>query len=204
MKKFRLTLTAAAVFAVAATQAHAANIVVNGGFETGDFTSWTANTNSASPWQVDVAGSHGNNPFDGTFYASTGCLGAQCITGTTSQQASLSQDLTTVVGDSYTLDFFFGSAGDTMELQALFGGAVAEDLTGLGTTPYTEYTVSGLVATSTTTTLEFLGRQDPAWDELDDVSVVDDGAAAAPEPAAWMLGLSGLVALAGSRLRARA
>jgi MYXO-CTERM domain-containing protein len=204
MQKFSLTFAAAALLAAAGTQAHAANIVLNGGFETGDFTDWTVgNASGDDPWRVATAGFVGNDPFDGTYFASTGCVGSTCITGAPSQQASLSQNLATTVGDTYTLDFWFGSAGNPMELQALFGGTVVEDLLNIGRTPYTEYTISGLVATSPTTQLEFLGRQDPAWDELDDVSVTDTTVAGAPEPASWMLGFGGVLALAGLRRRAR-
>ena len=41
----------------------------------------------------------------------------------------------------------------------------------------TEYTISGLVATSTTTALQFLARQDPGYNQLDNVSVTDNSAA---------------------------
>ena len=200
MKIFSRIFAAAALLAVAGTQAHAANIVLNGGFETGDLTDWSVNTSSVYPWEVDTSGQgFGNVPFDGTYFASMGCVGSQCITGVPSRQASLSQSLSTTVGDTYTLNFWFGSAyGNPMEVQALFGGAVVEDLVSIGVTPYTEYTVSGLVATSTTTQLEFLGRQDLGFNELDDVSVTDNGPTA-PEPAFWLLGLGGMLTLAAAR-----
>jgi len=200
MSKFSLII-AAALFAIAGTQAHADNIVLNGGFETGDFTDWTVNSSANFPWEVDsAAGGHGV-PFAGSFFASNACVGSTCITGTPVQQDSLSQDLATVVGDSYTLDFWFGTFdnGNPMELQALFGGVVVEDLLNIGSTNYNEYTVTGLVATSTSTELEFLGRQDPEWDELDNVSVTDTTVSGAPEPGSWALGFGGLLALAGFR-----
>ena len=207
------TLIPLALLAMAGIQANA-GLITNGGFETGDLTGWTVNNLSSDPWQVDSSTSFHNSdlPHSGTFFVSTGCVGAQCINGTASQQASLSQDLTTIVGDSYTLDFFFGTGvgnGTPNELQALFGGVVVEDLVNIGATAYTEYKIPNLVATSTTTTLEFLGRQDPGWDELDDITVVDNTAAgAAPEPASWILGFGILAAFAGfqglSRIRSMA
>jgi hypothetical protein len=198
MSRFSLILATTALLAVAGIQAHAQNIVQNGGFETGDLTDWTSNHNGNFPWEVDAAASGHGVPFDGTFFASTACFGADCITGSPSEQASLSQDLATTIGDSYTLDFWFGTAGNgnPMELQALFGGAVVEDLVNVGPLAYTEFTISGLIATSTTTTLEFLGRQDPLWNELDDVSVTDETLASAPEPASWLLGFGGMLVLA--------
>jgi hypothetical protein len=202
MNTFSLTVAAAALLVVAGTQAHAGNIVMNGGFETGDFTDWTVNSSANFPWEVDTVGSSHGIPFDGSFFASNACVGPTCITGTPSQQDSLSQNLTTTVGDSYTLDFWFGTSGNgnPMELQALFGGAIVEDILNIGPSPYTEYTISGLVATSTTTQLEFLGRQDPEWDELDAISVTDTTpAGSAPEPASFALGLSGLATLLVAR-----
>jgi hypothetical protein len=202
MHNFSLTIAAVALLAIAGTQAHAGNIVMNGGFETGDFTGWTVNSSANFPWEVDSASTGHGVPFAGSFFASNACVGSTCITGTPTQQDSLSQNLTTTVGDSYTLDFWFGTSGNgnPMELQALFGGVVVEDLLNIGPSPYTEYTVSGLVAGSTTTELEFLGRQDPLWDELDAISVTDTTpAGSAPEPAGFALGLSGLVTLLFAR-----
>jgi hypothetical protein len=182
MSKFSLAFVAA-LLAVAGTQAYAANIVANGGFETGDFTDWTVNSNANFPWEVDTVGSSHGTPFAGSFFASNACVGSTCISGTPTQQDSLSQNLTTIVGDSYTLDFWFGTSGNgnPMELEALFGGVVVQDLLNIGASPYTEYTIGGLVAAGTTTELEFLGRQDPEWDELDAIGVTDNGVAGAPE-----------------------
>lgn len=175
----------------------ASNIVSNGNFSSGN-ADWTVNTSSSYPWGFGNQGSYDGN----TNYADTGCAGAACITGTAAQQASLSQDLATVAGDSYTLAFEFtpnGPTSSSYELEALFGSTVAYDKFGISNTgDYVTYTISGLVATSTSTDLEFLGRQDYGYNRLTDVSVTDDGAASiTPEPSSlWLLG-SGLVALAG-------
>jgi hypothetical protein len=91
-------------------------------------------------------------------------------------------------------------------LKVLWGGSVVDDLVdgaivqNNGTTE-TQYTVLGLTASSTTTRLMFLGRQDPSFDGLDDVDVELAGTAAptgAPEPITLSIfgaGLAGAVAM---------
>jgi len=112
------------------------------------------------------------------------------------QQAYLYQDLTTVAGDTYTLSFEFAGDGNAMELQAWFGGTLAEDLVNIGDTGLEEYVIPDLVATSTTTELEFLGRQDPGYDELTDVSVTT-GSSVTPEPGTLGLLGTGVLGLLG-------
>lgn len=173
----------------AISTASAANIVQNFGFETGDFTSWTVNTAANHPWSVADSG----GAFAGTYYASTGCVGAQCITGTTTQQASLSQTLATTAGQTYTLTFEFSTQGNTTanELDVLWNGTSVLDLGPGGTlgviSSYTLYTVSNLSAISSSSTLTFLGRQDPGYNALDNVNVELSGTSGVPEPSTWLL-----------------
>lgn len=168
-----------------------ANIVVNPGFETGDFTGWTANPSSSFPWAVTSG-----NPHSGTYDASTGCVGAQCVDQTNlSTAAYLYQNLVTAPGSTYSLSFYFEGAGTPEELKVLWGGNVVLDLcpgasnscTDINNTAYQQYSVSGLVATSASTQLMFLARQDPGFDHLDDVDVELGSSTAAPEPASLAL-----------------
>jgi len=203
----RVALLAVLPFVVSAPAAFGANIVLNPGFETGDFTDWVANGSSNHPWFVDAS-----SAFAGTYDASTGCVGAQCITNDVGAQnpvgAWLYQDLATTASTSYTLSFEFSTGGSPMELQVLWNGNVALDLTGLASGPYNLYTIGGLVATSSTTRLEFLGREDPSYSGLDSVCVsssTDCGSASAvPEPMTLGLTGFGLAALGFVRFRRRA
>jgi hypothetical protein len=191
----------------AISTASAANLVQNFGFETGDFTSWTVNTSADDTWEVGDAG----GAFAGTYYASTGCVGAPCITGTAAQQASLSQTLATTAGQTYTLTFEFSTQGygTYNELDVLWNGTSVLDLGPGGTlgvvSAYTLYTASNLSATSSSSTLTFLGRQDPGWDALDNVDVELSGTSGVPEPSTWLLmGGALLPLLRAARRRTRA
>lgn len=184
--KLTLSVLALSLFSLPAW----ANIVQNSGFETGDFTSWTASTTSDHPWGVTTA-----VPTVGAFSASTGCVGQQCITGTATQLASLSQGLTTVAGQNYVLSFLFTPNGGTPnELQVLFGNTVAFDLVNTPDTgAFVQYSTT-VNAVSNFTVLTFLGRQDPGFDRLDSVTVNLSGTAA-PEPSTFLL-LGGLLPVA--------
>jgi hypothetical protein len=100
----------------------------------------------------------GYGPNSGSYYASTGCVGAQCIgSDSLSTTAYLDQDLTTVAGASYTIEFFFASGGEPgQELLATFGGTTLFDLVNLPlqSSSETEY-IATAVATGTVTRVEF-------------------------------------------------
>jgi len=209
MRIFNNLARAVIVAACVTSSSWAANIVLNGGFETGDFTDWIVNGNSDHPWIVDAApGLSGGSPNSGTYYADTGCVGAQCLSGTAAQQASLAQILGTILGQSYTLTFFFTTNGNGVanELNVLWDGTSVLDLGPGGTLGpirgYAQYTVSGLVGTGSDT-LTFLGRQDPGYNGLDNVAVTGAGGSSAttPEPASLLLFGAGASLIAIRRRR---
>lgn len=166
-----------------------ANIVVDGGFED-DSSAWTF-----SGWfRTDVS------PYAGATAASTGCVGAGCVAIGEPSKASVSQMLTTVAGATYTLQFFYSPGpGGPNSLRVLWDGTLELALDGTSD-GYQSYILSGLTASSTGTQLEFLGRQDPDYNRLDDVSVVQTAAGVeVPEPASIALLGAGLLGLAARR-----
>jgi hypothetical protein len=177
-----------------------ANLVQNSNFGTGDFTDWTVTGAAGNfPWAVETAGFDGLDPYPGdTYFASTGCENAPCITGSAAQQASLAQTLATTSGDTYTLTFEFytgANNGAPNELDVLWDGVSVKDLGPggtLGAVPaYTLYTVTGLVGTGSDT-LTFLGEQTPGYDALDNVDVEVSGTSAVPEPSSISFAVAGL------------
>ena len=137
------------------------NLVVNGSFEN-NFTGWTASGNVAElsygPQLFITSSAHSGQ--DAAGFGSVGSDG------------TISQNLTTVVGQSYTLDFWLANAsGGPNDFTAKIGGVTELHLVNAAAQPYTHYDFT-FTATSTSTPLEFDFRQDPSHWSLDDVSVV--------------------------------
>ncbi len=175
----RKVLCTAALLCTAVWSANAVNIVNDPGFEASAdgpgphpfSAAWTVNDPSG------FSGVGGDSAFahSGTNYA---FLGATPNTG------SLSQSLGTVANSFYTLSFWLANdatpgLGPTTAFAAFFNGVSVFALP--GNSPvfgYTQFTISGLLATSGATTLEFRYRHDNDFFRLDDVSV---SAAGVPE-----------------------
>jgi hypothetical protein len=152
-------------------------IVLNGGFETGDFTSWTPPTDttdnfvgsSSTPFRI---GNH--TVYYGSYYIHSGTYAA--FLGELGGLAYLSQILTTIPGRSYLLSFWlvnpakFANPPTPNEFMVAWNGTTLFDQTDMAPFNFTnmQYVVS---ATATSTTLEFGARNDPDYFGLDDVSV---------------------------------
>ncbi|MFI5454693.1 MAG: PEP-CTERM sorting domain-containing protein, partial [Isosphaerales bacterium] len=173
-------------------------LIVNGGFETGDFSGWTATPASqgsgfyvASEAGIPSRPNQGPTPFyiphSGTYVAVMGAFDVGFFD-------SISQTVATTPGQPYVIDFwlFNGtvvSATPSSEFKASWGGNVLLDQANppvlLYPSPsypaYTEYT---FVETPTTasTTLQFSAYETTGYFLLDDVSV-----SAVPEPSTLTL-----------------
>jgi hypothetical protein len=156
---------------LSATQAQSPNLVVNGGFETGDFTSWTLSGINA-PASVDNGASglfsqispHSGN-YDADF-ESDGSAGYQY----------LSQTLPTIAGASYLLSFWFDNSPLNFgEFLLTWDGSTLLNTVGVGpvysATDWTEmqFVVS---ATGSSTVLQFGFADLNSIIALDDISVV--------------------------------
>jgi Immunoglobulin I-set domain/Immunoglobulin domain/Protein of unknown function (DUF642) len=133
----------------------------NGGFETGDFTSWTMSGNLNS-----VYGSVTTN----SSYVHSGKYGADL--GPAGSLGYLSQTLTTTIGQLYLVSFWLNSPNGAApnEFLVSWNGTNLWDQVNLGTTGWTNLQFFAS-ATGTNTVLEFGARNDPSYFGLDDVIV---------------------------------
>ncbi len=182
----------------------AANLVINGGFETGNLVSgWNQNPNQLGV-VIDLNAPVGING-GGASYVHSGTHG---LAAGPSSLRFLSQTLATTVGESYDLSFWlFNQQQGTTNSPTFFGvswngGANLVSLSNTAAFAFTQYSFTGLVATSTSTTLQFSFMHNPSYWGLDDVSVVVSGPAANNTPdggaSAGLLGLA-LAAIVSAR-----
>jgi hypothetical protein len=170
IKSIQKILAVAALCCAAAATAPAQNLVTNGGFETGDFTGWTVNDPSGfTNVGTNATGSSFNFAREGNSWAN---LGADPNSG------SLSQTFTTVPGQEYTFSFSLATditppaAGNFF--QALFNGVAVLTLNNNAESSYVDYNYTNLVASGTSTTIEFRYQHGDDYFRLDAVSVVPE------------------------------
>lgn len=165
----------------------AANLIRNGGFETGDFAHWELSGSRSFTGVSSFA------PHDGVFAAFMGPFGAE---------GSLAQTVATEAGATYEISFWLrNEVGGTNFFQASFDGApLLLDLQAEAAFPFRRYSFVRM-AGGDAATLRFTYRNDPSYWHLDGVSVTRLNAAI-PEPAGWAMMIAG-VGLVGAAYRRR-
>jgi hypothetical protein len=175
-----------------ALPAAADNLLLNGGFELGDFTDWVGLDNFEFS-DVQCPGAVPADPTDqapaeGDCYARFGPEGSV---------GTLAQGLNTTPGQTYAIDFAFASDGGLPNsASASFGSTLLASGTDIPSTSGFVTQHFTAVATGTNTTLSFSFRDDAGYLLLDAVSVT-----AIPEPASIALIAVALSALALRRRR---
>jgi hypothetical protein len=160
--------------------ATAAPLVVNGDFESRDFTGWTQF--GFSNFDFVTCASPGATVYEGD------CAGAFSAFGVTGGIEQAIGGLTP--GQSYEIRFAFQADGSLpSSFEAEFGGTTLMSVTDPAGGPYAEYAFLS-TATGASETLRFSFRNDFGFLFLDAVSIT-----AVPEPGTLALGLAGLGAL---------
>jgi len=176
------------VFALAtlgvATPAAATEFIVNGDFETGDFTGWT---------QFGAPGFTSVN----TASARTGDFGASF---SPNQPGGIQQSFVTLPGRSYTISLWLahtlGTASLVNSFFLDFGGVNIAGFSGYGALPFTKLTFVKTATLPVSTLKLTFSDARPTVFRLDDVSVT-----AIPEPATWALMILGFGAVGVMRRR---
>jgi hypothetical protein len=169
---------AAGAFAVPLAQAG----VVNGGFESGDFSGWTLSSSDGYAFVTDSLA------HSGSYHAAFGDSGAG---------SSLSQTLATTAGTTYAVSFWLelddGATPNSFSWSwdGITQAGLADVGAGFG---YTQWTAM-LTATGASTTLQFNFVNPNSFWLFDDVTVT----AAVPEPGSMLLVASALLLLAAAR-----
>lgn len=182
-----LWATAALLIVMVGTAMGDSNLVVNGGFETGNFTGWTLTGNTGNTL-VNTA-----LPFEGTYDAALGPVGSQ---GFLTQSANL----TTIAGQDYTFSFELQNNGGTPSSFSAYWDNTL--LFTLNNAPAFFYALESFTVTGTgSDNIRFQYQNDPSFWHLDAVSVTP--AAPVPEPASLCLLGTGAAALLALRRKQR-
>ncbi len=193
-----LALVAATVFAGGSTQAQAQNIVTNGDFETaGGFGTISG---------FELTKCDASAPFGGLFRSGILGVDGSAAAAFTSRNclSSLSQTLSTVAGQQYSVSFFarVNTAAVSNDLRVSFGGTELFNQM-LTSNAYQQFTVFG-TATSASTVFTVSGRNSGNSNLVDNISIMEVASVSTvPEPATVALMGTGLLALFGGSYKRR-
>jgi hypothetical protein len=176
MKNSKMFLIAAALVSVALSSdaCASAELVANGGFETGDFSYWTVDSETGWFPTVDDDVLFPNYyPHSGNYY---GDFGVSFGGAGLASMASIAQAIPTTIGLTYHVEFWLKTTLTYPGVvSATFGDTSLLSLTTISEFDYTLFEAD-IVATSVSSVLIFSGNtQSPFPIYLDDVSVTQVG-----------------------------
>ena len=191
-----LALAAAVLITTASASAIAStDLIVNGGFETGDTTGWTKVGNNSTPWNNVATG----NSYSGTYHYAVGNYASQGVAG-------LAQTFDTDRNADYSVSLAWADFASNLPGNQLFSVRWNDHLIGqisesVASTTWSQlsYTVKG----TGRDTLTIEGFSESGYNRFDDVSVMRV-AAAVPEPETYAMLLAGLGLIGASVKRRKA
>ena len=166
------------------------NLVVNGSFETADFSGWEQVNDTSFTFVTDELA--GGGPTDGFHHAAFGPVDPG--------GGGITQQIATTAGGVYTLSFDLANLGGPPNAFGLFwdGSFVSIDVD-LAPFDYRTFTI-GLAASGSDTTLGFIFYHEPSFYLLDNISL--SALNAVPEPSSWAMLIAGF-GLTGAAMRRR-
>ncbi|MDR3456416.1 MAG: protease pro-enzyme activation domain-containing protein [Verrucomicrobiae bacterium] len=146
------------------------SLALNGGFETGDLSSWAFSGTSSDNGVANASKIAGLAPHSGTYYMSLGESGGL---------ASITQNLSTAPGQLYLLSVWVDSAANPFsghkttpnEFQIVWNGTTILDKVNIGKVGWTNWQVV-VLATNVNSTLLLAGRDDNYFLGLDDITLI--------------------------------
>jgi carbohydrate binding protein with CBM4/9 domain/PEP-CTERM motif-containing protein len=183
MRTCFITAVGSLVLACGVATTASAQLVTNGGFETGDFSGWTTFGN----FEFSGVSSLPHSGNFGAFFGPVGAVGG------------ISQNIATNPGQSYTFSFWLAGGGDPVNsVEADWDGSTVFGVSDAFFPGFTQETFTKL-ASSSLTNISFSFQNDPQFWILDDVSVTS--ASVTPEPGTMGLMATGLVGMIGAGYR---
>src|SRR4029453_15115389 len=183
----RCSLMFTAVAALSVAYPAKANLITNGGFETGDFTGWDPTGGSRPPGQGAI---FVLSPHSGNFQALPSASPPP-------HSVSLAQTLATTPGATYTVDFWVATIGAASTMSVEWGGTTVFSHLFPSDSSYTEVTFNVTASTASTDLAFIFGGTQNLW-FFDDVSVnpagvgVPDAGSTLPLLGFALLGLAAL------------
>jgi hypothetical protein len=148
-------LALACLLVLGIAQSVNANLIVNGGFETGNFIGWTETGNTSSTFV------NGEPHRPGKFAAWFGATGSR---------GGIFQMFATTTGKTYQFDFWLKNTGSYSEAHVFWNEKEVLNLIDPGNFGYKHYVFTE-TATEASTEIKFLFENNPNWYRLDGVNV---------------------------------